>query len=221
MLGFQLVQNRQFRLSVYALMLAGLGAFGAGWGKTSAGDPAAAGAPQAMPVQVKVAQAENVPDTTEYLSVLKSRHAANISPQVEGYITKIYVKSGDHVTAGTPLIQIDPLKQQAAVSSQEAARAAQEATVRYAQIQLDRARKLYAAGVVPKADVDNAQTTYDAAVAQLEALSDQVNQQQVGLRYYRVPAATDGIVRDIPGRVRGRVAADTLLATLGEPGSVR
>src|SRR5260370_37098197 len=162
MLGFQLVQSRQFRLSVYALIVGTL-AFAAGCGQTSAGDPAAGGAPQAMPVQVKVVQAENVPDTTEYLSVLKSRHAANISPQVEGYITKIYVKSGDHVTAGTPLIQIDPLKQQAAVSSQEAARAAQEATVRYAQIQLDRARKLYAAGVVPKADVDNAQTTYDAA----------------------------------------------------------
>src|SRR6266404_1884438 len=112
MLGFQLVQNRQFRLSVYALMLAGTLAFAAGCGKTSAGDPAAAGAPQAMPVQVKVAQAENVPDTTEYLSVLKSRPAANISPQAEGYITKIYVKSGDHVTAGTPLLQIDPVNQQ-------------------------------------------------------------------------------------------------------------
>ena len=218
MLGFQLVQNRQFRLSVYALMLAGTLAFAAGCSKTSAGDPAAAGAPQAMPVQVKVAQAENVPDTTEYLSVLKSRHAANISPQVEGYITKIYVKSGDHVTAGTPLIQIDPLKQQAAVSSQEAARAAQEATVRYAQIQLDRARKLYAAGVVPKADVDNAQTTYDAAVAQLKALSDQVNQQQVELRYYRVAAPMDGIVGDIPVRVGERVAVTTLLTTVDERG---
>src|SRR5260221_6423462 len=214
MLGFQLVQNRQFRLSVYALMFAGTLAFAAGCSKTSAGDPAAAGAPQAMPVQVKVAQAENVPDTTEYLSVLKSRHAANISPQVEGYITKIYVRSGDHVTACTPLIQIDPLKQQAAVSSQEAARAAQEATVRYAQIQLDRARKLYAAGVVPKADVDNAQTTYDAAVAQLKALSDQVKQHQRKLRDYPRAGATDGTVGDIPVRVGERVAVTTLLTTV-------
>src|SRR5260221_10550800 len=219
MLGFQLVQNRQFRLSVYALMLAGTLAFAAGCGKTSAGDPAAAGAPQAMPVQVKVAQAENVPDTTEYLSVLKSRHAANISPQVEGYITKIYVQSGDHVTAGTPLLQIDPLKQQAAVSSQEGAKAAQEATVRYAQIQLDRSRKLFAAGVVPKQDVDNAQTTYDAAIAQLKALTDQVNQQQVELHYYRVTAPRDGIVGDIPVHVGDRVAVITPLAPPGEVGA--
>jgi len=216
--GFRVIQNRQFRRGANALLLIGALVLAAGCGKTSAGDPAAGGAPQAMPVQVKIAQAENIPETTEYLSVLKSRHSANINPQVEGYITKIFVKSGDRVSAGTPLIQIDPLKQLAAVSSQEAARAAQEANVRYAQIQLERARKLYAAGVVPKQEVDNAQTTYDAAVAQLKALSDQVNQQQAELRYYRVTAPMDGIVGDIPVRVGERVAVTTLLTTVDEPG---
>jgi RND family efflux transporter MFP subunit len=215
---FQIVQNRQVRGRVGALALMGALALAAGCGKTSAGDPAAGGAPQAMPVQVKVAQAQSIPDVTEYLSVLKSRHSATINPHVEGYITKIFVKSGDHVTAGTPLVQIDPLKQQAAVSSQEGARAAQEANLRYAQIQLDRERKLYAAGVVPKADVDNAQTNYDAATAQLKALSEQVNQQQVELRYYRVAAPMDGIVGDIPVRMGDRVAVTTLLTTVDEQG---
>jgi len=97
----------------------------AGCGKTEAGNQGAAGgAPQAMPVQVIVAKLQKIPDTTEYLSVLKSRHSATINPQVEGQITKIFVKSGDRVAAGTPLLQIDPLKQQATVSSQEAAVAA-------------------------------------------------------------------------------------------------
>ncbi len=218
MLRFQVVTNRQVRRGVGALVLIGSLALASGCGKTSAGDPAAGGAPQAMPVHVQIAQAEQVPETTEYLSVLKSRHSATIQPHVEGYITKIFVKSGDHVTAGTPLIQIDPLKQLATVSSQEAARTAQEATVRYAQIQLDRERKLFAAGVVPKADVDNAQTTYDAAVAQLKALSDQVNQQQVELHYYRVAAPMDGIVGDIPVHLGDRVAVTTLLTTVDEPG---
>ena len=215
---FQTIQNRRVRRGVHALVLSSALALVAGCGKTSAGDPAAGGAPQAMPVQVKVAQAESVPDTTEYLSVLKSRHSATINPHVEGYITKIYVKSGDHVNAGTPLIQIDPLKQQAAVSGQEAARAAQEANLRFAQIQLDRERKLFAAGVVPKAEVDNAQTNYDAAGAQLKSLSEQVNQQQVELHYYRVAAPMDGIVGDIPVRVGDRVAVTTVLTTVDEQG---
>jgi RND family efflux transporter MFP subunit len=218
MLRFQVVPNRQVRRGVGALVLIGSLALASGCGKTSAGDPAASGAPQAMPVHVQIAGAEQVPETTEYLSVLKSRHSATIQPHVEGYITKIFVKSGDHVTAGTPLIQIDPLKQQAAVSGQEAARAAQEATVRYAQIQQDRERKLFAAGVVPKADVDNAQTNYDAAVAQLKALSDQVNQQQVELHYYRIAAPMNGLVGDIPVHMGDRVAVTTLLTTVDEPG---
>ncbi len=217
---FQTIQNRRVACGVNTVALIGALALVGGCGKTSAGDPAAGGAPQAMPVQVKVALEQSIPDMTEYLSVLKSRHSATINPHVEGYITKIYVTSGDRVSAGMPLLQIDPLKQQAAVSSQEAARAAQEANLRYAQIQLDRERKLYAAGVVPKADVDNAQTSYDAAVAQLKSLTEQVNQQQVELRYYRVTAPMDGIVGDIPVRVGDRVAVTTVLTTVDEPGAL-
>jgi RND family efflux transporter MFP subunit len=216
----QVTQTKVVKGGASAVLLAGILAFTAGCGKTSAGDPKAGGGPQAMPVQVKIAQAENVPETTEYLSVLKSRHSANINPQVEGYITKIFVNSGDHVTAGTPLLQIDPLKQLAAVSGQVAAKAAQEATVRYAQIQLDRARKLFAAGVVPKQDVDNAQTTYEAALAQLKALTDQVSQQEVELHYYRVASPRDGIVGDVPVHVGDRVAVTTLLTTVDELGSL-
>jgi RND family efflux transporter MFP subunit len=206
------------RVCLAALMAAGVVV--GGCGKTAAGDPATAGAPPAMPVQVRIAQAEKIPEVTEYLSILKSRHSATINPQVEGQVTKIFVKSGDHVKAGTPLLQIDPLKQQATVGSQEATLLAQEATLRYAQVQLDREKKLFEAGVVPKQELDNAQTTYDAALAQLRALEHQVAQQRVELRYYTVAAPMDGIVGDIPVRMGDRVAVTTLLTTVDEPGAL-
>src|SRR5580693_1299332 len=161
-------QHIRFNGFVCAAGLLGLAALVAGCGKTSAGDPAAGGAMQAMPVQVLIAKSQKIPDATEYLSILKSRHSATINPQVEGQVTKIFVKSGDRVTAGTPLLQIDPLKQEATVNSQEAARLAQEANVRLAKVNLDRAVKLQAAGVISKADFDNAQTNYETAVAQLK-----------------------------------------------------
>ena len=154
------------RLASGTLVLA-LAAFVAGCGKSSANAPS--GSPAAMPVQVRIATSAKIPETTEYLSILKSRHSAAINPQVEGQITKILVQSGDRVRAGTPLLQIDPLKQEATVSSQEASRLAQEANVRYAKISLERAQKLFDAGVVSKQDLDNAQTAYDAALAQLKA----------------------------------------------------
>jgi RND family efflux transporter MFP subunit len=173
-----------------------------------------------MPVQVVVAKSRAIAETTEYLSVLKSRHASNINPQVEGYVTRILVKSGDRVPAGAPLLQIDPLKQEATLNSQVASRAAQEANVKYAQVNLERQRRLFEAGVVPKQDLDNAQTTYDASVAQLKSLDEQVKQQRVELRYYSVTAPMDGVVGDIPVRVGDRVTVATLLTTVNELGGL-
>src|SRR5580692_3839778 len=212
-------QHIRFNEFVYAAGLLGLAALAAGCGKTSAGDPAA-GAMQAMPLQVLIAKSQKIPDATEYLSILKSRHSATNNPQVEGQITKIFVKSGDHTRAGTPLLQIDPLKQEATVSSQEASRLAQEANLRYAKVQLDREKKLFEAGVVAKQELDNAQTNYDAAEAQLRSLEHQVTTQQVELHYYGVAAPSSGIVGDIPVRVGDRVAVTTLLTTVDEPGAV-
>src|SRR5580704_4606430 len=170
-------QQHRFDGLVCAVGLLGLAALTAGCGRTSAVNAGAEGAMQAMPVQVQIAKSQKIPDTTEYLSILKSRHSATINPQVEGQITRIFVKSGDRVKAGTPLLQIDPLKQQATVSSQEASRVAQEANLRYAKVQLDREKKLFEAGVVAKQELDNAQTNYDAAEAQLRSLEQQVTTQ--------------------------------------------
>jgi RND family efflux transporter MFP subunit len=173
-----------------------------------------------MPVQVVVAEPQRIADSTEYLAILKSRHSATINPQVEGQITTIFVRSGDRVKAGTPLLQIDPLKQEATVSGQEASRAAQEANVRFAKISLQRSQKLFDAGVISKQDFDNAQTNYDSAVSQLKSLEEQVQQQKVELHYYRVSAPMDGIVGDIPVRAGDRVTVSTLLTTVDEPGAL-
>ena len=218
----QLITKADFRGNVFPaiLLLAGfVPALMAACGDKSGANPAAAGG-GAMPVQIRVAETKKIPETSEFLSVLKSRHSSAISPQVEGQIVKIFAKSGDHVKLGQPLLQIDPLKQEATVSSQEAARAAQEANKKYAQISLERAKKLYDAGVISKQEYDNAQTGYDAADAQLRALDEQVRTQKVELKYYQVSAPMDGIVGDIPVRVGDRVSVATLLTTVDEPGAL-
>jgi RND family efflux transporter MFP subunit len=205
----------------HLLLLAAFATFATGGcNQKTAADAPAGGAPPAMPVQVQIAQSVRIPETTEYLSILKSRHSAAINPQVEGQITKIFVKSGDRVTSGTPLLQIDPLKQEATVSSQEASRAAQEANRRLAQVSLERAKKLYEAGVISKQELDSSQSAYDSAEAQVKALDEQVRQQRVELRYYTVSAPMDGIVGDIPVRMGDRVTVSTLLTMLDEPGAL-
>ena len=191
-----------------------------GCGKKAAADGFGGLPPGGMPVQVQAVRTETIPDVAEYLSVLKSRHSANINPQVEGQITKIFVKSGDRVKTGQPLLEIDPLKQQATVNSQEAARNAQEANLRLATISYERAKRLAEAGVISKADYDTAESNYNAAMAQLKSLDEQVTQQKVELHYYSVSAPMDGIVGDIPVRMGDRVTVSTLLTTVDEPGAL-
>ncbi len=176
--------------------------------------------PPALPVKIEVARAVPVQETTEYVAMLKSRDSAVINPQVEGYITNIFVHSGDHVSPGAPMMQIDPTKQEATVHSQESAHAAQLANLKYAQEQYDRVSKLYEAGVDSKQDYDQAKSALDAAKAQLASLEAQVKEQRVELHYYRVVAPSSGIVGDIPVRVGDRVTTTTLLTTVDKPGSL-
>ena len=175
---------------------------------------------QAMPVQVRTAHPAKVDDTTEYVATLKSRDSAVIMPQVEGIITQIFVHSGERVEAGAPLMQIDPAKQQATVKSQEDARAAQVAQVKWAQQNYDRISGLASAGVVSKQDLDQARATLDAAQSQLHSLDAQVNEQQVQLHYYKVVAPRAGIIGDVPVRVGDRVTTTTVLTTVDRPGSL-
>ncbi len=197
-----------------ALLLA---AVGLGCGKN---DEAKAAGPQAMPVQVATAALQKVDDTTEYVATLKSRDTAVVSPQVEGIITQIFVRSGDRVADGARLMQIDPAKQQATVKSQEDARNAQLAQLKWAQQNYERVNGLANAGVVSRQDLDQARSTLDQAQSQLHSLDAQVNEQQVQLHYFQVVAPRAGIVGDIPVRVGDRVVTTTQLTTVDRPGSL-
>ncbi|MFZ0800886.1 MAG: efflux RND transporter periplasmic adaptor subunit [Terriglobales bacterium] len=176
--------------------------------------------PPSIPVKIEVARSVPLSDTTEYVATLKSRDSAILMPQVEGQITEIRVHSGDHLSAGAIMMQIDPAKQQATVTSQENAKAAQLANLKLAQQQYQRTSGLYTAGVVSKQDLDQAKASLDAAQAQLQALDAQVREQQVQLHYYNVIAPWAGIVGDIPVRVGDRVTTTTMLTTVDKPGSL-
>ena len=117
-------------------------------------------------------------------------------------------------------MEIDPLKQQATVKSQESARAAQQATLNLAKQQYQRAEGLSAAGVVSKQDLDQAKSTLDSAQAQMDSLDAQVREQEVQLHYYKVVAPRGGIIGDIPVRVGDRVTVGSQLTTVDQPGSL-
>ena len=168
------------------------------------------------PVTIATARATPLEDATEYVATLKSLRSTTVQPQIDGQITQILVKSGDRVRQGAPLMQIDPRRQQAAVSSQEAERAAREAAVAFARQQAQRAGELFTAGAISRQELEQAETALRTAEANLRALSAQVQQQQVQLRYFTVTAPTAGIVGDVPVRVGNQVSPQTMLTTIDQ-----
>src|SRR2546430_14768081 len=180
-----------------------------------AGQPPGQGMPP-TPVALAIARAAPIEETSEYVGSLKSLQSTTVQPQVDGQITRIEVTSGERVRRGAALMQIDPRRQQAAVSSQEAERAAAEAAVSFARQEQKRASELFAAGAVSKQTVDQADTGLRTAEARLSALQAQVQQQQVQLRYFTVTAPTDGIVGDVPVRVGNMVTSQTVLTTIDQ-----
>jgi len=169
-----------------------------------------------MPVKVQTLVAHEIGDTSEYVATIKSRNSATIMSDVEGWIFAIHAHSGDLVKKGQTLMEIDPRRQQATVSSYDSQRASKEATLQWTKLQFERNKDLYASGVVAKQDLDQARSNYDAAVADVKSLDAQVNQQQVQLKYYSVFAPTTGIVGDIPVHVGDRVTNTTPLTTIDE-----
>jgi RND family efflux transporter MFP subunit len=216
-LGWYLTPGRASRagLALAILALAGL---------TSCGDSAAKGEQpqgvQAIPVKVQVTRSVPVRETTEYVATLKSRDSAVIMPQVDGQITAIFVHSGDRVAPGTPLMQIDPAKQEATVNNQESTLAAKRAEVEFDKQQYTRASGLFSSGVSSRQELDQAKSALDTATSQLSALEAQVREETVTLRYYRVTAPTTGVVGDIPVRVGDRVSTTTILTTVDKSGKL-
>ena len=189
---------------------------------TSGCDRAGAGssaAPPARPpagVTLITLQSKPVERASEFIATLRSLHSSTIQPEVAGSVTRIFVKAGDRVRAGTPLVQIDPDRQQAAVRSTEASRAGTEADVQYWRQQVARLQALVTAGAISRQEFEQAQNSLTTAEAKLASLDAQVSQDRVQLRYYRVVAPQNGVVGDISIRVGDRVTDTTAITTVDE-----
>ena len=175
-----------------------------------------AAAPPPTAVKTMSLATTSIEDASDFIATLRSLRSTTVQPDVEGLITRIFVKAGDRVSVGTPLVQIDAAKQQAAVSSAEANRAGTEADVVYWRQQAKRMESLLDAGAVSRAEVDQAQNSLRAAEARLASLDAQLREGRVELAFYRVVAPQAGSVGDIAVRVGDRVTSSTAITTIDD-----
>jgi len=211
------------RRSVLALLVATslLLANAACRGEAPAGAPGAAPAGGGrggggVPVEVVTLAEKPLEDTAEYVGTLRSRLSTTIQPQAEGFLTKILVKSGDRVSPGTPLFEIDAATQRHAVALLESVRVARQADAAYAEQQAKRAKSLLDVGAASQQDFDQASAQQKTAEAQVKAVEEQIRQAQSELGYFGVTAPTAGVIGDVPVRQGDRVTRSTVLTTIDD-----
>jgi RND family efflux transporter MFP subunit len=169
-----------------------------------------------MPVQVAPVTLSPVPTSDTYVATIKSRRSATMQPQVDGNLVKIFVKSGDVVTAGQVLMRVDPLRQMAAVQSQQGTQAQKKALYDYTKIEEDRQHKLFDAGVVSRDVYDQSIQAFENAKADYESNSALTETQKQQLAYYDIRAPFNGIVGDVPVHLGDYVSTTTVLTTVDE-----
>lgn len=194
------------------VMYAGLSVAGCNKAQPQPAGPAM----RALPVQTLTVAAVPVPRSDEYVATIKSRRSATINPQVDGNLTQILVHSGEHVTAGQLLMEIDPTKQQATLASQAATEQQKLAVYQYNQLQVERERKLFADGIISKDALDQAEQAYANSKADYASSSAARQEQERQLAYYHIVAPFEGIVGDIPVHVGDYVSSSTMLTTVDE-----
>ncbi|PWD87483.1 efflux RND transporter periplasmic adaptor subunit [Ignatzschineria cameli] len=132
----------------------------------------------------------------------------DVGAQVSGQIKKMYVKLGDSVKKGDLLVEIDDLPQQNAVKDSEArlknmiaSKAAKEAQLLNARINLERQQKLIQNGATTQNELDQAEATLKVLDAEVEALIAQIAQAQIALDtaelnldYTKITSPIDGMV---------------------------
>ena len=172
--------------------------------------------PQALPVQTQVVSLSPVPRADEYVATVKGRRSATIQPQVDGTLTQILVKSGDHVRAGQLLMTIDPLKEEATLNQERSTEAQKKATYDYNETEVERQRKLWEAGVTSRQSYDQAVQAYENSKADWESATAARISQQRQLAYYNLRAPFEGVVGDIPVHIGDYVSPQVLLTTVDE-----
>jgi RND family efflux transporter MFP subunit len=208
------------RIFAFYSLTAVAGCGGGNEGQAAPGGGGPGGGMPPMPVEIVALAAKPVEQTSEFVASLKSRRSSTIQPEVEGFVTRVAVRSGQNVAQGDLLFEIDSAPEQAALASLQSMRPMRESEVEFARQQVQRNKTLLNAGAISQREVEQFESQLRSAEAQLKALDEQIRQQRSQLGYYRVTAPNPGTVGDVPVNVGDRVTRSTVLTTIDDRNDV-
>lgn len=163
----------------------------------------------------EVAQRGDIEKSVLATGVIKPSMQVNVGAQVNGRLTKLYVKQGDRVKKGQLLAEIDPTLQQSELRKSEAALKSAEAQQRSARVlltqyelELKRQRRMARDGSGVKSELEKALSQYESQREQLEINEAQIVQSQMALETAKANLGYTQISAPIDGEVLGIVTKE-------------
>ncbi len=159
-----------------------------------ANNPAAAQAPQAIPVSVATVEQRDVAIWDEFSGRLEAVDRVDVKSRVSGAIQAIHFREGALVKQGDLLVTIDPAPFQAEVDRAEAQVAAARARVLFTKNEEDRGKQLTESRNMSQRDLDQRTNNYREAEANLRASQAALQSAKLNLGYTEVRAPVSGRV---------------------------
>jgi membrane fusion protein, multidrug efflux system len=154
--------------------------------------PAAAAAPQAVPVKVAVSHVQTVPVTNEYVGRIAAFRSVEVRARVEGILDQRHYVEGTEVKRGTLLYSIDPTPYRIALNDAQAEQARASANLASARSREARLAPLVKENAISRQDYDDAVTAVKQNEALLAVAAANIERAQTNLGYTRVTATETG-----------------------------
>lgn len=151
---------------------------------------------------------------TSYPCTLQGQNDVEIRPQATGFLTKVCVKEGDHVSQGQVLFEIDKVQLQASVDQARAAVQVAQANVNTAQTNANNNKMLLDKGIIGAPAYQTSADALNAAKAQLNQAQANLTSAQKALSYSVVKAPVSGMVGTIDYKEGTLVSPQTLLTVI-------
>ncbi len=139
-----------------------------------------------------------------------------VTPRVNGMVTKIHVVDNQKVKTGDLLFEIDPSQYQVKLNQAEARLQRTLEAAKGTKIEYERVKNIYAKdkGAVSQKDLVRNETNYYKSLADIDSSEEAVNTAKLNLSYTKVYAEVDGYVSNINFQIGSQASANKPILAL-------
>jgi RND family efflux transporter MFP subunit len=180
-------------------------------GTAPGGRGGAGGGRVALTVDTAVAGRQDIVDYITVVGNLIGEATVDVAPRVGGRIETVFVKMGDRVTKGQLIAKMEAfdvaeqVKQaQASLDVNRATVVARENDLKVAQSTFTRATTQYGAGLMAKQALEDAESRFNSAVAQVDVARAQASQTLARIDELKITLSNTSILSPVDGFVGRR-----------------